>query len=116
MPTVRYESLSYRRNESESVLDTLLRNGVQVAHACKAGSCGSCLLRAVQGEVPVQAQAGLKDSWKARGYFLACMCRPEGNLTATVVESDARVKATITALDRLTQDVLRVRLACDDPF
>ena len=116
MPNVRYESHSYQRNESESVLDTLLRNGVPVAHACKAGSCGSCLLRAVEGEIPPQAQAGLKDSWKARGYFLACMCRPEGNLTATLVESDARIRATITALDHLTQDVLRVRLACDAPF
>jgi CDP-4-dehydro-6-deoxyglucose reductase, E3 len=116
MPTVRYEHHSCELRDGESVLDGLLRNGVPVAHACKAGSCGSCLLRAVEGEVPAQAQAGLKDSWKARRYFLACMCRPEGNLTAAAVGSDARVAATVTALDRLTHDVLRVRLACDVPF
>jgi CDP-4-dehydro-6-deoxyglucose reductase, E3 len=116
MPTVRYESHSCELRDNESVLDALLRHGVQVAHACKAGSCGSCLLRAVEGEVPARAQAGLKDSWKARGYFLACMCQPEGNLTAAAVGSDARVAATVTALDRLTHDVLRVRVACDAPF
>ena len=58
----------------------------------------------------------MKDSWKARGYFLACVCQPEGDLTATAVGSDARITATITALDHLTHDVLRVRLACDAPF
>lgn len=116
MRTVRYESHSYQINDSETVLDALLRNGVQVGHACKAGSCGSCMLRAIDGEVPTQAQAGLKDSWKARGYFLACMCRPACNLTATLVESDTRINATITALDHLSQDVLRVRLACDAPL
>src|SRR5579862_3119821 len=116
MATVRYEGSSCELQESESVLDGLLRHGVTVSHACKAGSCGSCMLRAVEGEVPARAQAGLKDSWKASGYFLACMCRPEGDLTAAAVGSDARIAATITALDLLSADVLRVRLACGAPF
>ncbi|MBZ5675254.1 MAG: 2Fe-2S iron-sulfur cluster binding domain-containing protein [Acidobacteriia bacterium] len=116
MPAVQYGSCSYELKQGESVLDALLRNGVAVAHACKAGSCGSCLLRAVEGELPARAQAGLKDAWRARGYFLACVCQPEGDLTVAAVGNDARIAATITALDRLTHDVLRVRLVCDAPF
>lgn len=113
MPAIDYQGQLYTLAEKESVLDALLRNGIKAAHSCKAGSCGSCLLRAAAGTVPPQAQAGLKDSWKAQGYFLACMCRPEIDLTITTVGSDAQLGATITALDLLSADVLRVRLHCD---
>jgi len=116
MPTVRYETYSCEIRENESLLDGLLRQGAPIAHACKAGSCGSCMLRAVDGTVPARAQQGLKDSWKARGYFLACMCRPESDLTVAEVGSDARLGATITGLHHLSLDVLRVRLVCEAPF
>ena len=113
MPEIEYEGQSFALAENESVLDGLLRNGLKVSHSCKAGSCGSCLMRAAHGSVPVKAQAGLKDSWKAQGYFLACVCRPESDLAITTVGSDARLGATIAALDLLSPDVLQVRLRCD---
>jgi CDP-4-dehydro-6-deoxyglucose reductase, E3 len=116
MGTVRYGSHSCELKENESVLDGLLRHDIPVAYACKAGSCGSCLLRAVEGDVPLPAQAGLKDSWKARGYFLSCVCVPAGDLAAEPVGDDARLGATITSLDALSADVLRIRLACDGPL
>lgn len=116
MPTVRYGGFACELYPGESVLDGLLRSGATLAHACKAGSCGSCLLRAVDGIVPASAQTGLKDSWKARGYFLPCVCHPDGDLVTEAVGSDARVSAKIIALDRLSHDVLRVRLICDAPF
>ena len=77
MPAIEYEGNSYALVEKESVLDALLRNGVKAAHSCKAGSCGSCLMRAAQGDLPARSQSGLKDSWKAQGYFLACVCQPK---------------------------------------
>lgn len=113
MPAIDYEGRSFSILEKESVLDALLRNGIKAAHSCKAGSCGSCLMRAASGNVPARAQSGLKDSWKAQGYFLACVCCPETDLAITPVGADARLGATITALDLLSADVLRVRLHCD---
>src|SRR5579862_8828976 len=107
MATVQYGPHSCELIEGESVLDGLLRSGVPVAHACKAGSCCSCMLRAVEGEVPARAQAGLKDSWRARGYFLACMCVPQGRLTAEAPGGDARIGAAIASVDWLSADVLR---------
>ncbi|MEQ1948568.1 MAG: FAD-binding oxidoreductase [Bryobacteraceae bacterium] len=116
MSTVRYGSYTCELKENESVLEGLLRQDVPVAYACKAGSCGSCLLRAVEGDVPPRAQAGLKDSWKTRGYFLACVCVPEGDISAEAVGNDARIAATVNALEAISSDVLRVRLACDSPL
>ncbi|MBK9170886.1 MAG: 2Fe-2S iron-sulfur cluster binding domain-containing protein [Bryobacterales bacterium] len=116
MAAIRYGDRLYELRESESVLDALLRAGVPARHSCKAGSCGSCMMRAVDGAVPAKAQTGLKDSWKARGYFLACVCHPDSDLEVAAAEDDAEVPATITSLDRLADDVLRVRLRCGAPF
>ncbi|HYI95092.1 MAG TPA: 2Fe-2S iron-sulfur cluster-binding protein [Bryobacteraceae bacterium] len=113
MPTIEFDGRKYHLAEQESVLDALLRNGIQAAHSCKAGSCGSCLMQATQGPVPIRAQAGLKDSWKTQGYFLSCVCRPEGDLSIGKVGADAQLGATITLLELLSPDVLRVRLRCD---
>lgn len=116
MPTVRYGNFAGEVQENESALDALLRSGAALAHSCKAGSCGSCLVRAVEGVVPARAQAGLKDSWKARGYVLACVCQPEGDLTLGPVDADTQVPARILSIDPLSQEVMRVRLTCDAPF
>jgi NAD(P)H-flavin reductase/ferredoxin len=116
MPAIEFEGNSYALVEKESVLDALLRNGVKAAHSCKAGSCGSCLMRAAEGQVPARSQAGLKDSWKAQGYFLACVCHPEADLTLTPVGQDAQLGATITSLELLSPDVLRARVHCDAPI
>jgi CDP-4-dehydro-6-deoxyglucose reductase len=116
MTEVRYEGGRYAVAPDETVLDALLRGGVNAAHSCKAGTCGSCMLRAVAGTIPAAAQAGLKDSWKAQGYFLPCVCRPESDLTVTSVGSDAQVQATIAGIEMLSRDVIRVRLHSDEPL
>lgn len=116
MPVISYQGNSYALQENDSVLDVLLRNGAKAAYSCKAGSCGSCLMRAAEGIVPARAQSGLKDSWRAQGYFLACVCKPENDLTITTVGEDAQLGATITFLELLSHDVVRVRLHCDTPL
>ena len=113
MPRITYDGRFFNILQNESVLDALLRHGVKASHSCKAGSCGSCLMRAEQGTVPARAQAGLKDSWKAQGYFLACVCHPEGDLALTKVGSDAELGATVTDLHLMSADVMRVRIHCD---
>lgn len=113
MPGITYAGNFYPLHEGESVLDGLLRNGVPASHACKAGSCGSCMMRADEGSVPAKAQAGLKASWKAQGYFLACVCRPESDLSVRPVGTDVRLGATLTELTSLSADVMQVVLRCD---
>ena len=74
------------------------------------------MLRVIEGEVPAKAQTGLKDSWKSRGYFLPCICHPEGDLTVTTVAADVWVPAHIVEITPLIADVVRLRLVCDAPF
>ncbi len=117
MPRVEYQGTAVDVQEGETVLDALLRRGLPISHSCRAGVCGSCLLKAAaQTPPPAAAQAGLKDAWRASGYFLACLCRLESDLVAAPAGDEARVPAVISALERLTDSVLRVRLETRAPF
>lgn len=117
MSRVKYEAQWYPLEPEESVLDGLLRQGVAVPHACMAGVCQSCLMRAANGAVPEKAQVGLKDTLKARNYFLACSCRPEGELeVASGGADELRVSARLESLEPLSEDVLRVRLRPQGAF
>jgi CDP-4-dehydro-6-deoxyglucose reductase len=117
MSRVRYEAQWYPLEPEESVLDGLLRQGVAVPHACKAGVCQSCLMRASSGPVPEKAQVGLKETLKARHYFLACSCQPAGDLeVASGGADELRISARLDSLERLSEDVLRVRLRPQGAF
>jgi len=115
MATIRYDGRDLPVAPGESVLDCLLRNEIQVSHSCKAGACQSCLIRCTSGNVPASAQFGLKDTLRARGYFLACSLKPEGDI-AVATANNVRVEARITGLDRLSRSVMRVRLQTTEPI
>lgn len=113
MHSVRFEGKSYSLFDNESVLDGLLRQGVKLSHSCKAGVCGSCVMKVSAGLLPERAQAGLKDSWKTLGYFLACSCVPTVDLEIAAVGADLRFGTTIRSLKMLSADVTQVRLLSD---
>lgn len=118
MSRVRYEAQWYPLQPEESVLDGLLRQGIAVPHACKAGVCQSCLMRAASGTLPEKAQAGLKETLKARNYFLACSCTLDQGTELEVGGGvdELRVSARIDSLMSLSEDVLRVRLRPEARF
>lgn len=62
---------SYTCQSGESVLDTLIREEVDISYACQQGTCHSCLTRSVNQMPPEAAQKGLKATQKQQKYFLA---------------------------------------------
>ena len=115
MPTLTFEGHDFECEPGETVLDALLRQGVEVPSSCRAGACQACLLRAESGELPAAAQAGLKDSLRVQGYFLACACRPTEPLVVAPATS-LETAATITELRLLSPTVLGVRLKPQRPL
>lgn len=116
MTKVTLEGSTFELGPGETVLNGLLRNGVHVTSSCRVGACQTCLMRATQGAVPAASQYGLKDTMKARGYFLACVCRPEEDLELKGAGADIQVPASIVGLDKLSPTVVRVRLKTERAF
>jgi ferredoxin-NADP reductase/ferredoxin len=117
MATVKHEANWYPLAPQETVLDGLLRQGVSVPNSCRAGACQSCLMRALTGSVPDAAQVGLKDTLKARNYFLPCVCRlPQGTALEVAGAEELRVPARLASLSPLSADVLAVRLELEAPL
>ena len=101
----------------ESVLDGLLRSGVNVPNSCRAGACQSCLMQVTAGQPTPDSQKGLKDAMRARGFFLACSCKPTADLTVRFADhTGRRAKAVLERVERLAGNVARVLLSCDEPF
>ena len=118
MATITCGSTLVALSDAESVLDGLLRAGLDVPNSCRGGACQSCMMRTTAGaKPPVAAQQGLKDAQKAQGYFLACVCRPSGDMTVSLADDAwTRARVRVRSVERLTAEVARLILSCDEPF
>jgi CDP-4-dehydro-6-deoxyglucose reductase len=103
--------------ENETVLEGLERHGIAVPNSCRSGVCQSCLMQAAEGATPAAAQKGLKDSLKARGYFLSCVCTPAEDMTIhPAAHAVQRARAMVRGVEMLSRDVARVMLSYESPF
>ncbi|MBL8192663.1 MAG: 2Fe-2S iron-sulfur cluster binding domain-containing protein, partial [Blastocatellia bacterium] len=114
MATINYRDEIFSVEANETVLETLLKKGVKVTNACRAGVCQSCILKADKACLPKEAQQGLKETLKTQGYFLSCVYRPQEDLT--IVSSDLQIPAYIADKEMLNQDVLCLKLKYEDEF
>jgi len=56
MPQVVFDDRSFAVDSGQTVLDALLREGVDAPFSCKSGACQSCLMRVVEGAPPAKSQ------------------------------------------------------------
>jgi len=106
---------SYTCQTDETVLDTLLREEVDIAYACKQGTCHSCLVRSVDEAPPEAAQKGLKETQKRQKYFFACLCRPEQDMNIRLPDqSEIYTQATVVVNGMLNRNTLLLKLECPD--
>lgn len=111
MATITFRGERLALNPGETVLERLERAGVRPAFSCRAGSCQSCLMRVTEGTPPQESQRGLRDTLRARSYFLPCIARPETDLgLAQPDESLYTMAATIESVTPLNERVVRVLL------
>ena len=83
MKRIKFDEQFFEIDPNETVLQSLLRNNMQVPYGCKAGVCQSCLMRCLD-EIPVpsSSQIGLSALQQKENYFLACVCMPENDAQA----------------------------------
>lgn len=64
----------------ETLLTALERHGYRPEFSCRAGSCGACKLRVLDGQVDPVGEA-LSSDERTAGYVLSCIARPIGAVT-----------------------------------
>jgi NAD(P)H-flavin reductase/ferredoxin len=102
-------------HEEETVLDALLRENVDIPHACREGACQSCMIRSLKGAPPVAAQNGLKDVLRHQNHFLACLCYPQQDMVLSLsTPADFFTEATVVGKELLNAETLLLTLQCKE--
>lgn len=113
--------------EGQTLLDAALRQGVWLPFACGHGTCGTCKVQVLEGEVDVGAASpfALMDMEREEGVVLACCALPESDL---VIEADIDVdpdfagyqiedyQAKVIAMEDLSPSIKGIRLELDRPM
>jgi NAD(P)H-flavin reductase/ferredoxin len=114
---IEYQGCRIDLQPGQTVLDGLLSSGLDAPHSCSAGHCITCVARAVGTQPPPGSQTGIKAAWRALGLFLTCRAIPTQDMVvAPIGDLGLEVRATVTELERLSHDVVRLRLVTDSPF
>lgn len=81
----------FELEDGQTMVDAALRSGVHLPHSCLRGTCSTCKVRVVEGEVDIGEASpfALLDEERAEGQALACCAKP---LTDLVIEADVEAE------------------------
>ena len=125
--TVQPSGRSFETTPGEGMLAAGIRQGVGLPYGCKDGACGSCKCKLLEGTVVHglhQAKA-LSEAEELAGFVLTCCGVPHSDvvLEARQVTDEGafpvkRMPTRVTAMERLSPDVmlLRLQLPANDSF
>ncbi|WP_281646921.1 hybrid-cluster NAD(P)-dependent oxidoreductase [Parendozoicomonas sp. Alg238-R29] len=69
---------------NELLVDTLMAQKAPVVAACRAGVCGACKVKIIDGEVESGSQMTLTPQEIEQGYVLSCCSRPRSDLRVDI--------------------------------
>jgi len=115
MTNIKIGENSYSCESEETVLDSLLRQGVDIPYACKKGTCHSCMVRCTDGAPPEKTQRDLKDTLRSQNYFLSCLCIPERDMTIRLPkQSELFSEGTVVVNEMLNRNTILLIVECQD--
>ena len=106
----------------DTILQTALNADRQYPHGCQSGNCGACKSRLYSGEVEMSpySEFALTDAEKESGLILACRSVPWSDCEVAYLEQDEvvahplrKLACTVRELDRMTRDIVRLRLSLE---
>jgi NAD(P)H-flavin reductase/ferredoxin/quinol-cytochrome oxidoreductase complex cytochrome b subunit len=107
----------------ETLLDAGLRQGLALPYECRNGGCGVCRCTVLHGSVDpgVYQHGALPDAARARGEALMCCATPLSDLEIEVARATGAAPAAVNAhvgrieaLERLTEDLIRLAVSLPD--
>lgn len=101
----------------ETVLQALLRAGIETPYSCGNGMCLTCISKLVSGTIPPDSQIGVKDTLQEQGYFLPCVCEPTEDIEVAAPDDAALFgRAIVTEVAHPSATVCRVRMMPATPL
>jgi CDP-4-dehydro-6-deoxyglucose reductase len=105
---------------NDSLLAAALNAGIMLPSDCRQGACGTCRIRLLEGKVAyAEPPMALAPEDEADGFALACQARAMSDLrirmeSLALPPAESR-RATVAGLERLTPDVIHLRLDLEQP-
>jgi phenol hydroxylase P5 protein len=108
----------------QTILDACLRQGINLPHACTHGTCGTCKVEVLDGDVELgDASAfALLESERAEGKALICTATPRSDVTVEAdVEEEEGVTfhpvrdfvGTVVEIDECAREIRRLHIDLD---
>jgi len=117
--TIQSSGHTFAVEDSESILDAALRQGIILPYGCRNGACGSCMGTVAAGSVAYAhgLPPALSEQDAALHKALFCQAHPASDLTIQVREVDAAgdievktLPCRVEKLEHLAHDVIRIYL------
>ena len=117
--TIKPSNHVFTAADGETILDSALREGFNIAYGCRDGACGSCKGKLLEGRVDYGAyqSSALLDTEKTSGYALFCQAKPLSDITIECREISAlkeiqvrTLPCRVQKLQRLAPDVMMLQL------
>ncbi|HFZ8995276.1 TPA: YcbX family protein [Citrobacter freundii] len=74
--TIDWQGNAFQGNNQQVLLEQLENQGIRIPYSCRAGICGSCRIRLLEGEVSPLKSSAVGDD----GTILSCSCVPKTTL------------------------------------
>ncbi len=115
MPKLTIQDQKLSCDDDETVLETLLSNGIDIPFGCMQGSCHSCLIKSLDAIPPDNAQIGLKNTQCLQKMFLACQCHPEQNMHLELINTEQYfISAIVESISPLNDETIRLIINCQE--
>ena len=82
------EENTFECDDDTTILDALEEAGLEHNYSCRAGSCSSCCMKIVEGEVNQEEQTFLDDDQMDEGYVLTCVAYPTSEEVTLLTEQE----------------------------
>ncbi len=131
MPThrVKFEPVDIEIDvdQDENVLHAAFRQGLMLAHGCKAGQCSACKAYLIEGDTDLAKYStfALSDMEREEGYTLLCKTHVYSDTVIELLHYDEEmlrnanpirtVPARVAEIEALTHDIRRLRLTLATP-
>ena len=113
--------------EDEKILDAAFRQGIHLMHGCREGRCSACKSYLLDGDIQMENYStfACNDAEVEEGYVLLCRSHAFSDCTIELLNFDEDellggvpiqdVRATVTAVQPVTRDIVSLRLEAVEP-